>query len=439
MHYDANDFLVRPAKIGSVRRTRWRRTTSASPATATSAGSTSSHAFYWVFGTRRAPADRRPRRSTSSAQLAALELSVDRDWARVQAQRVLRLAATTTRATARASGFDAIYDNPNFAGGPFSFWSRSGIALTQTGVLLKAPGSLLPSLRANKFEGQANFVNPGLLLFGAGLDLELTPKLRASPERELPALPRDGRARRCCCSSPASGRTIGVDLGGGLLYRPLLNENIVVTRRRRRPSPRQRLRRPLLLDLRRAGLRRASPKLYNGFVAAEAHVLSEVLGCRFARRIVIALLASGRPRRARARATQRGPGLAALEPVAGGGRPQERGLPQLPHADGRARRCTRRLPCASAAPTATAATPPSKAGARRARPNTRTAQRQGPRAARRTAELRKSRANPERSYTALLDERRRVRALREPRRPARGASRLRPLPPRGGAATSRRA
>ena len=37
---------------------------------------------------------------------------------------------------------------------------------------------MLPSLRSSKTEGQANFVNPGLLLFNVGFDAELTPKLR---------------------------------------------------------------------------------------------------------------------------------------------------------------------------------------------------------------------------------------------------------------------
>lgn len=44
---------------------------------------------------------------------------------------------------------------------------------------MRPPNSLLPSLRSNKDEGQANFVNPGILLVNAGTNLELTPKLRA--------------------------------------------------------------------------------------------------------------------------------------------------------------------------------------------------------------------------------------------------------------------
>ena len=65
---------------------------------------------------------------------------VDKDWARFKVTRLLRLGRRRPAWTSKATGFDTIYDNSNFAGGPFSFWSRSGIALTQTEVLLKAPG-----------------------------------------------------------------------------------------------------------------------------------------------------------------------------------------------------------------------------------------------------------------------------------------------------------
>jgi hypothetical protein len=67
-------------------------------------------------------------------------------------------------------------DNPNFAGGQFSFWQRQAIKLF--GVNLVNANSFIPDLRSSKFEGQSNFVNPGLILFNVGVDFELTPKLR---------------------------------------------------------------------------------------------------------------------------------------------------------------------------------------------------------------------------------------------------------------------
>ena len=80
----------------------------------------------------------------------------------------------------RRAGFDAILDNPNIAGGSFSFWNRQGIRLAQTGVALVGRSSIMPSLRSSKTEGQASFVNPGVFLYNVGLDAELTPKLRTT-------------------------------------------------------------------------------------------------------------------------------------------------------------------------------------------------------------------------------------------------------------------
>src|SRR6185295_3885086 len=75
-----------------------------------------------------------------------------------------------------AKGFDTIFDNPNFAGGQFSFWQRQAIPLF--GVNLVNRFSLVPDLRSSKFQGQSNFVNPGLMLVNGGMDFDITPKLR---------------------------------------------------------------------------------------------------------------------------------------------------------------------------------------------------------------------------------------------------------------------
>ena len=69
----------------------------------------------------------------------------------------------------RATGFDAILDDPNIIGGQFSFWNRVGIPLTGAGVGLVQPNSVLPSLRSSKTQGQANHVNPGIFIYNAGL------------------------------------------------------------------------------------------------------------------------------------------------------------------------------------------------------------------------------------------------------------------------------
>jgi hypothetical protein len=184
-----------------------------------------SHAFYYAFGDDElnvvAGQEVKVR-----AGLGALEASIDKDWVRLKAS-ALWASGDGEPLDERATGFDSIYDNSNFAGGPFSFWSRSAIALTQTKVLLKGPNSLLPSLRSNKFEGQANFVNPGLLLFGAAVDLDLTPKLKGVINANYLRFDKTESLKALLFQSVID-KPIGIDWGVGVLYRPLLNENVVI-------------------------------------------------------------------------------------------------------------------------------------------------------------------------------------------------------------------
>ena len=93
-------------------------------------------------------------------------------------------------------------------------------------MLLKGPGTLLPNLRSNKFEGQANFVNPGLMLAGAGMDIEVTPKLKAILNANYLRFHKM-ETLEALLFQPELKNTIGIDLGLGVLYRPLLNENIL--------------------------------------------------------------------------------------------------------------------------------------------------------------------------------------------------------------------
>jgi hypothetical protein len=224
-HYDRNGFLVRPAKIGSPRP----HDVNVNYVGLTGDGHLGrlnvSPAVYWAFG-HDEDNPLAARALDVNAQMAALEASVDRDWLRLRTS-VFFATGDDDATDGDARGFDAIYDATNFAGGPFSFWNRSAIALTQTGVLLKTPGSLLPSLRSNKFEGQASYVNPGVLLLNAGLDAELTPKLKAVLNANYLRFHRTG-ALELLLFQPGIRKTIGVDLGLGFLYRPALNENVVI-------------------------------------------------------------------------------------------------------------------------------------------------------------------------------------------------------------------
>jgi hypothetical protein len=155
----------------------------------------------------------------------ALELSYDRDWARFRTS-FLVSSGDENPNNGHATGFDTVLDNPNFAGGQFSFWQRQAIRLF--GVNLVQQQSLIPDLRSSKIQGQSNFVNPGLFLYNIGFDADLTPKLKSISNvnflyfmhtEPLEVFLFDGNLNN----------NIGVDLSTGIEYRPLLSNNVIVT------------------------------------------------------------------------------------------------------------------------------------------------------------------------------------------------------------------
>ena len=233
IHYDDNGFLVRPAPIGNVVNQGtgpiphgirvgyfgWLGSGHIKKLNLT-------HAFYEAAGkdTFNPIAGRSV---TVNAQMAAVELSLDRDWIRYRVSTFYASGDNNPR-DGRANGFDSIVDLPNFAGGIFSFWNQQAIRLTGTGVQLTQEGSLLPDMRSDKFEGQANFVNPGIFLVNAGADFNLTPKLKAFANYNFLRFMRTEPLEYVLFQAPIH-HTIGSDLGLGFEYRPPLSENLVLT------------------------------------------------------------------------------------------------------------------------------------------------------------------------------------------------------------------
>ncbi len=114
------------------------------------------------------------------------------------------------------------------AGGIFSFFNREGIRLTGTGVALVAPDSFLPNLRSSKDEGQANFVNPGIVLTNAGADFKVTPKITAVANFNYMRFAHTAPLE-LLLFQPNIDSSIGFDYNLGVIYRPPLSENIVIT------------------------------------------------------------------------------------------------------------------------------------------------------------------------------------------------------------------
>jgi hypothetical protein len=224
--YDTDNFLVRPAPIGLVVPHSIRAYYYGLTGDGHFGKLNLTHAFYQVLGHDNFN-ELVGRRVDINAQMAAVELSLDKDWLRYRLSFFYASGDKNPR-DGSARGFDTIFDNPNFAGGFFSFWDREGISLAGAGVNLVNPGSLVPDLRTSKTEGQANFVNPGLFLYNAGVDIDVTPKIRLFLNENLLFFARTDPLELLLFQSNIH-TGIGADSGIGVTYRPPLSENIVIT------------------------------------------------------------------------------------------------------------------------------------------------------------------------------------------------------------------
>jgi hypothetical protein len=222
-HFDRNGFLVRPDPVGifhphelNVAYLGWAGDGHIGRINIT-------HQFYWALGYD-SDNPLAGQAQDINAQMAAVELSYDRDWMRFRTS-FFWASGDGNIENHHATGFDAIVDNPNFAGGEFSYWQRQQIKLL--GVNLVQAGSLLPDLRSSKTQGQSNFVNPGLWLGNFGFDMDLTPKLKMVNNANLLWFDETQVLNEFLFQEHIH-RFIGTDLSTGFEYRPLLNNNVIM-------------------------------------------------------------------------------------------------------------------------------------------------------------------------------------------------------------------
>ena len=129
----------------------------------------------------------------------------------------------------KSTGFDAIFENPQFAGADTSYWIRQAVPLIGGGrVALSGRNAVLASLRSSKDEGQSNFVNPGIWLVGIGADFDVLPELRAVAELELDLVRQHRRFSKLPATKAPSTRQLGRTFRSSLTYRPMMTQNIVL-------------------------------------------------------------------------------------------------------------------------------------------------------------------------------------------------------------------
>ncbi len=234
LKYDRNGSLVRPAPVGFYKPHEIRAVYLGQAGLGHIGRINVDHALYYVFGNDSAnpiagpdPLLRgRGDEVKIRAGLAALEVSYDHDWWRPR----LGFFATTGDSNPRdrtARGFSSIFESPNFAGGGFSFFNRLGIRLAGTGVSLVERGTLIPDLRSSKEEGQPNFVNPGVQIATAGLDVDLTPRLKTIFTANYIRLANTASIQQLLFQGGIS-RNLGTDISLGARFRPFLNQNFVI-------------------------------------------------------------------------------------------------------------------------------------------------------------------------------------------------------------------
>lgn len=226
VEYDRNGFLVRPALIGDVRPHAIKVGYLGVSGDGHLGRLNLSHSYYYAFGKdERNPIAGREVRIRS--HMAALEASVDFDYLRFRGS-FFGAQGDSNPTDSKATGFDAIFDDPNFVGGQFSYWNRNGIRLTQTGVGLVQPNSILPSLRSSKTQGQANFINPGIFIYNAGVDVELTQRIKAVFNANYLRFHRTEPLEYVLFQNRIR-HDIGFDYSLGVAYRPFLVNNVTMT------------------------------------------------------------------------------------------------------------------------------------------------------------------------------------------------------------------
>jgi hypothetical protein len=83
-------------------------------------------------------------------------------------------------------------------------------------------------LRTSKEQGQADFVNPGLLLVNIGMDVRVTQEFTLVGNASYLWFDTTAPLQLLLQDNKIS-RDIGADLSIGAIYRPLLSNNLIIT------------------------------------------------------------------------------------------------------------------------------------------------------------------------------------------------------------------
>ncbi len=223
---DDNGFPVRPALLGDLRGRNYDVFYVGYNADGRIGRINLSASVYGAFGE-----DRNSFFTSEPANIAAyfgaIEASYDKDWMRFRLSGAVQSGDSDPYNNTEA-GYDAVFENPIFAGADTSYWIRQTIPFAGGGraVAVNGRNGILNNLRSSKEQGQSNFNNPGLMLLGAGADFDLTPEFRISANANHLWF-EDTATLEVLRNEGSIPKEIGFDLSAAAIWRPKATQNIV--------------------------------------------------------------------------------------------------------------------------------------------------------------------------------------------------------------------
>jgi hypothetical protein len=229
-YYDNNGFLIRPAQIGDNHGYNYHVNYFGYNGDGHFGRLNLTASAYYEFGDvshNQFSSNPQNKGATVDGFFLAAEPSYDMDWIRIRASALWASGAHHPQ-SGHLGGFDAIVENPQFAGADTSFWIRQSIPLIGGGlVALNTGNGVLADLRSAKGEGQSNFANPGVMLLGIGGDFDILPELRLATNINYLRFD-DTSTLEYLRHVSGIPNEIGYDLSAALTYRPLFSNNIVL-------------------------------------------------------------------------------------------------------------------------------------------------------------------------------------------------------------------
>lgn len=224
--YDNNGFIARPASLGTERLREYDVTYLGYAGDGHWGRLNVSAQAYYAFGEENLTVFS-DRKSDIDACMLAAEFSIDSDWKRWRLS-IMYASGDGDPFDDKSNGFDAVVENPLFAGADTSFWIRQGVPnIGGGGVALSTRNGILNNLRSSKEHGQSNFTNPGLLLFGIGGDFDLTPESRLSFNLNQLRFAETAVLEVARNQAPVD-EAIGLDASLAYIWRPLMSQNVIL-------------------------------------------------------------------------------------------------------------------------------------------------------------------------------------------------------------------